>query len=537
MIMQDTSVFMPLDDFFNKIGRRRAIVLCQLPVSLAMGLITFFALLFSPASLTDTGFLITLLLHLLILVASLACPWNRLPAGTFAFIPVADCLVLALTRAVGGPVLSIIGLLIAFPVIWLAVSASKTRLALAITAPLLGTIASPLALGNEIEQTDLIRMILFPVIMGGLAITAHLVAGGVLKHRNIKDQKDLELVRLYEATKDHEQLLNVVLETVNVGVWAIDTGGRDILTNRRLRADRTMAQPMPGVNPFIVGPAQATQTLSAGPAELALSGDSFTNKLIRVGAGDHQQSFSATAKPFHDNEGRHKGSVLAFTDVTALVAALEARDKFVATVSHELRTPLTSILGYLELLRDEPDAEYLGVIERNAQRLLTLINDLLLVASEDLEIRRRPANLSQLVEKATRSAEHEASARGVILNDHIQSDLEAEVDPEQFTRAITQLLSNAIKFSPEGSEVLIALKGQNGGFTCSIRDQGIGMTEEEQEQAFTKFFRSDHAMKTAVPGAGLGLSISKAIIEAHGGQIGLKSKPGSGTTVTVSVSS
>ncbi|MCP9001916.1 HAMP domain-containing histidine kinase [Pseudarthrobacter sp. RMG13] len=329
----------------------------------------------------------------------------------------------------------------------------------------------------------------------------------------------------------------MVLETVNVGVWALDTGGGDILTNRRLRADRTMAQRMPGVNPFVVGPAQATQTLSAGPAELALSGDSFTNKLIRVGTGDQQQRFSATAKPFHDNEGRQKGSVLAFTDVTALVSALEARDKFVATVSHELRTPLTSILGYLELLRDEPDAEYLGVIERNAQRLLTLINDLLLVASEDLEIRRRPANLSQLVEKATRSAEHEASAKGIILNDHIQGDLEAEVDPEQFTRAITQLLSNAIKFSPEGSEVLIALRGQNGGFICSISDQGIGMTEEEQEQAFTKFFRSDHAMKTAVPGAGLGLSISKAIIEAHGGQIRLKSKPGSGTTVTVSVSS
>ena len=199
-----------------------------------------------------------------------------------------------------------------------------------------------------------------------------------------------------------------------------------------------MAQRMPGVNPFIVGPAQATQTMSAGPAGLALSGGSFTNKLIRVGAGDQQQSFSATAKHFHDNEGRQKGSVLAFTDVTALVSALEARDKFVATVSHELRTPLTSILGYLELLRDEPDAEYLGVIERNAQRLLTLINDLLLVASEDLEIRRRPANLSQLVEKATRGAEHEASAKGIILNDQIQGDLQAEVDPEQFTRAIAR---------------------------------------------------------------------------------------------------
>ncbi|WP_138135882.1 HAMP domain-containing sensor histidine kinase [Pseudarthrobacter sp. NamE2] len=534
--MRDTSVFMPLDDFFSKIGRRRAIVLCQIPVSLAMGLITFFTFLFSPASLTNAVFLITLVLHLLILVASLACPWNRLPAAAFVVIPVADCLALAVTREVGGPVLSIVGLLIAFPVIWLAVSASKTRLALAITAPLLGTIVSPLALGSEIEQRELIRMILFPVIMGGLAITAHLVAEGVLKHRNIRDQKDRELVRLHESTKNHEQLLDAVLETVNVGVWAIDTDGGDILTNRRLRADRTMAQQMPGVNPFVVGPDQSAQAMPDHPAKLALKGDSFTNKLIRVGAGEQQQSFSVTAKPLQDKEGRQKGSVLAFTNVTDLVTALEARDKFVATVSHELRTPLTPMLGYLELLKDEPDAGYIDVIDRNAQRLLTLINDLLLVASEDLEIRRRPANLSKLLKQAARNAEPEASAKGITLNNHIPGGLQAEVDPEQFTRAITLLLSNAIKFSPNGSEVKIGLRQHNDRFTCSIQDQGIGMTEEEQEHAFTKFFRSDHAMKTAVPGAGLGLSISKAIIEAHNGQIRLKSRPGGGTTVTVSLS-
>lgn len=526
---------MPVDDLFDKIGRRQAVVLCQLPVTAAMGLISFFTIVFSPASFTDSVFLGTLLLHLLILGASLAFPWHRLPAGMFLIIPAADCLALALTREVGGPVLSIVGLLMAFPVIWLSVSVSKARLALAITAPLVATIASPLVLGSEIERADLLRMIVFPVIMAGLAITARLVAGGVLKHRNTRDQKDRELLHLHEATQHHEQLLDAILETVNVGVWAIDADGRDILTNRRLRADRAAAGRTPGDNPFVVGTGVTTGTTFEGPAEHAIGGASFTNRLIRVGTDNQQRSYSSTAKPFHDTDGRLKGSVLAFTDVTTLVAALETRDHFIATVSHELRTPLTSILGYLDLLKDDFDREYLGVVERNAQRLLTLINDLLLVASEDLEIRRRPINLSELLNQAIRNADHEASAKDITLTSQIHAGVQAEVDPGQFARAIEQLLSNAIKFSADGSEVVVVLRGRNGGFICSISDHGIGMTEGEQQQAFTKFFRSDHAMKTAIPGAGLGLPISKAIIEAHGGQIGLKSMPGRGTTVTLSI--
>ncbi|BCW34458.1 two-component sensor histidine kinase [Arthrobacter sp. StoSoilA2] len=532
--MQDTSVFMPLDDFFDRIGRRRAVVLCQLPVTLAMGLIVVFAILFSPETMTDTAFQLMLVVHLLMLVACLAVPWNRLPPGTFVLIPLVDFVVLALTREVGGPVLSVVTLLIAFPVIWLSLSASRTRLVLAIAGPFCGIIASPYVLGHEVEQTELIRMIVVPVILAGFAVTAHLVAGVVVKHRNMQDLKDRELVRLHKATQDHQQLLDAVLETVNVGVWAIDAGGNDILTNHRLRADRKAAQRMPGHNPFTA--TDDTTQLPDSPVGLAMSGRSFTNKLIRVGQEDEQLVFSVAARQFHDDDGQLKGSVLAFTDVTTLVSALEAKDKFVATVSHELRTPLTSMLGFLELLGNDPNPGYLQVIERNAQRLLTLINDLLLVASEDLEIRRRPANLSRLMDAAARSAQQEASAKGIIIHDNIDADLEAEVDPGQFTRAIEQLLSNAIKFSPHGSEVTVSLRRQNGGFICSISDQGIGMTAEEQRQAFTKFFRSDQAMKTAIPGAGLGLSISKAIVEAHGGQINLESRPGKGTTVTLNVS-
>ncbi|MDR6985540.1 signal transduction histidine kinase [Paenarthrobacter nitroguajacolicus] len=524
---------MPLDDFFDKIGRRRAIVLCQLPVTLAMGLIIVFVILFSPETMANQTFQLTLAFHVLVLVACFALPWDRMPAGIFVVIPLVDCVVLAITREVGGPVLSVVTLLMAFPVIWLSVSASVVRVVLAIAAPFCGIIASPFLLGNEVEQAELIRMIVVPVILAGFAVTAHLVAGVVVKHRNEQVLKDRELVRLHKVTQDHRHLLDAVLGTVDVGVWAMDTSGGDILTNHRLRADREASQQMPGSNPFMVDHG-LTEPVDS-PAGLAMSGRSFTNKLIRVRHEDQELVFSVAARQFHDDDGQLRGSVLAFTDVTALVSALEAKDKFVATVSHELRTPLTSMLGYLELLGDDPNPGYLSVIERNAQRLLTLINDLLMVASEDLEIRRRPVNLSHLMNAAARTAQQEASAKGIIIHEHIETDVQGTVDPGQFTRAVEQLLSNAIKFSPHGTEVTVALKNQDDGFICSITDEGVGMTEEERRQAFTKFFRSDHAMKTAVPGAGLGLSISKAIVEAHGGHIDLESSPGKGTTVTLNL--
>ncbi|MFJ5954493.1 sensor histidine kinase [Paenarthrobacter sp. NPDC092416] len=497
--------------------------------------IVFLAVLFNPASLVHPAFFLVVFLHVLILGICLVLPWNRLPSWSFIFIPVVDCLVLGLLREVGGPVLSVVGLVMAFPVIWLSVSASKIRLALAILAPLCATVASPFVLGHEVERSEMIRMIVFPAIMGGLAVTGHAVARGLIKHTDRLDRKDRELVRLHGATKEHAQLLDTVLETVNVGVWAMDSNGADILTNRRLRADRSWAQESTeALNPFTLELGQFHEERNS-PADLAVRGASFTNRLVRAGDGEKQRTFSTAARPLLDEAGQLKGSIIAFTDVTALLKAQTARDKFVATISHELRTPLTSILGYLEILDHQPNPAFMGIIERNAERLLTLVNDLLLVASEDLELRRRPTDVSELLQEAVKNARPAAAARDITIAVRIHDCVEADVDSGQFSKAIDQLLSNAIKFSPEGSQVAIGLRGNDGKVELSVSDHGIGMTEQEQNEAFTKFFRSDRAMESAIPGAGLGLPLSKAIIEAHGGTIGLNSQPGSGTTVTVTV--
>ena len=517
-------VFLPLEDYFRKSGSRRAVILCQLPLTVTVAFILGLVALFSPATFSDPLFMLVPILHLAILGASVFLPWDRLPGGIFVLVPVADCFAVAFMREVSGPALSVVGLLMAFPVIWLAVSARKARVALAILAPLVATVISPFMVGGEIERSELIRMIVFPTIMTGLAVTGYAIALGVIRNRERLDRKDRELADLHQATRNHAQLMDSVLETVTVGVWAVNSKGEDILTNRRLRADRIWADGATTEeqqNPF-------TSCNGEGPAHLALRGASFTNRLVRVGMDGQQRTFSAAGRPLLDQSGRLNGSTIAFTDVTDLLEAQEIRDKFVATVSHELRTPLTSILGYLEISDGQPGPRVMDIIERNAHRLLSLVNDLLLVASEDLELRPRPTNVSELLRESARSAMTSAAAKDITIWTRRADEVTAVVDPGQLSKALDHVLSNAIKFSLDGGRVTLDLRQHDGSFEFSIEDQGIGMTGDELEQAFAKFFRAKHSMETAIPGAGLGLPLSKAIVEAHGGAIDLNSEPGGG---------
>jgi signal transduction histidine kinase len=251
------------------------------------------------------------------------------------------------------------------------------------------------------------------------------------------------------------------------------------------------------------------------------------------------RAYSVTARTMSSMNGSRSGAVITFAEVTALIRALSAKDNFVATVSHELRTPLTSILGYLELVLDEPGHEdiegELKIVQRNATHLLRLVNDLIAVASERVELSLQDTDVASLLAGVVSSSRNHASGSGVELVLDIEEPLTARVDPERISQVFGNLVSNAIKFSPDGGTVIARAHRANSHVVCSIADTGIGMDGQEQEQAFTKFFRSARSRETAIPGAGLGLPISKTIVEGHGGSISLHSEPGKGTTVTVSL--
>jgi signal transduction histidine kinase len=243
-----------------------------------------------------------------------------------------------------------------------------------------------------------------------------------------------------------------------------------------------------------------------------------------------------------DADGKSAGSVIVFNDVTDLVEALEAKDGFLHAVSHELRTPLTSILGYLDLALEEAEtlteagrlASDLRVAERNAERLLHLVSDLLATASGPT-LRVGDTDLSALVASSLASARPQADAAGIVLVDDAAAGVRGVLDPDRIHQVLDNLLSNAIKYSSAGDSVTASCRSADGVLEICVADTGRGMTEEDRLQVFDRFFRTADVQESAIPGLGLGLSITRMIVQAHGGTISVASTEGEGTAFTVRI--
>jgi signal transduction histidine kinase len=226
-----------------------------------------------------------------------------------------------------------------------------------------------------------------------------------------------------------------------------------------------------------------------------------------------------------------------------LVEADRLKDEFVALISHDLRTPLTSILGYLELTLEDEELSasqrgYLEVVERNAQRLLRLVSDLLFVArleAGQLELHESELDLASVVEQSVHEAEPRAAAGGITLKCETEPVPGMAADRGRMFQLLDNLVSNAIKFTPAGGEVRVRVTGGNGVVRLEVTDTGIGIPAEDQQRLFERFFRASTAADRQIAGTGLGLYIARAIVEAHGGEISVESEAGRGTAFRVEI--
>lgn len=219
------------------------------------------------------------------------------------------------------------------------------------------------------------------------------------------------------------------------------------------------------------------------------------------------------------------------------------KDEFVALISHELRTPLTSILGYVDLMLEEDAGslgrehrEFLEIVRRNADRLLNLVGDLLFVAQVDagkLTLETALVDLGQLAADCVGAMRPRAHDRGVELRFRRRGSTAVEGDPLRLAQLLDNLVSNAIKFTPEGGRVRVSVVGGRGGVELRVRDTGIGISKDEQARLFERFFRAEGATRLAIQGTGLGLTIAKAIAEAHCATIAVESTQGVGTEFRV----
>ena len=217
-----------------------------------------------------------------------------------------------------------------------------------------------------------------------------------------------------------------------------------------------------------------------------------------------------------------------------------AKDEFVALVSHELRTPLTSIIGYLEMVLEQ-DAEplttgqrqFLSTVSRNVERLATLVNELLFLVQADagrLQLTLAEADINQLLTEATEAAQPAANAKQIELTLEAGLLAPAVCDRGRIAQLVDNLVSNAVKFTPQGGRVEVKAAQDGSAIALSVSDTGIGIPADELPRLFGRFFRASSATTNAIPGTGLGLAISQAIAEAHNSTITVQSTLAQGTT-------
>lgn len=226
------------------------------------------------------------------------------------------------------------------------------------------------------------------------------------------------------------------------------------------------------------------------------------------------------------------------------VKAGRTRSEFLSNMNHELRTPMNAILGFSELIKakafgDMVDkyTEYAGIIHDSGLHLLALINDMLDLAKIEggkLSLRESQFGLGHLISDAASEHEVKAAERGVALSVSIERNMpQIHADERAMRQILSNLLSNAVKFTPSGGSVSVFACRAGERLAFGVKDTGIGIPREDQEQVFERFGRGRHDVATADKGTGLGLAIVKGFAEAHDGEVVLESAPGAGTCVTV----
>jgi two-component system phosphate regulon sensor histidine kinase PhoR len=241
-------------------------------------------------------------------------------------------------------------------------------------------------------------------------------------------------------------------------------------------------------------------------------------------------------------ENGGEGVIVVFHDITELKRLERIRQDFVANVSHELRTPLTTIRGYVEALQDDSlengaqARQFLQIIERHTQRMEKIVSDLLLLSeieSPDRMLRKHPLSIAELIFSVIEALRPMAESKQQTVQMEVASGLPPlRADSQKIHQVITNLLHNAICYTPEKGNIFIAAKAVEKGMEISVSDNGIGIPPEDLPRIFERFYRVDKGRSRDLGGTGLGLSIVKHIVEAHGGRVSVESKPGHGSRFT-----
>ncbi|MFE7844700.1 sensor histidine kinase [Microbacterium sp. NPDC057407] len=468
--------------------------------------------------------------------ATFVIPWNRMPFGWVAVVPAVDMVAITLLQLAAPG--SAMGLLWIFPTTWLASGFGLLGLFAVIAA-----IAVILGLLVAITPQPLTyTTFLLPLVLVALAATSHLTARRSDAQRTLLAKQALLLRRVLEHTRRQEQVVTEVLDAVDFGVVRIDPDGSVSVTNEAHgRLQQAIRAGDGGGASAFRDDGVTRLPPDELPVERALRGEAFDSQIVWFGEDpDPRQALSVTARRLIDPDGRDAGAVVISRDVTSELEALRARDELVASVSHELRTPLTSILGYLDLVIEEPDIPdhvraNLDIAERNAERLLRIVADILAASSSSsssIEATMTPQLLDarDIVRASGVALVPRAASRAVTIDTTGLEEATAWADPVRLRQVVDNLVSNAITYNKDGGTVFLGTTTDGTSTWILVRDTGIGISEADRSRLFQRYYKAGAERRA---GTGLGLAITRDIVRAHGGELGLHTSPGVGSTFIV----
>jgi PAS domain S-box-containing protein len=343
----------------------------------------------------------------------------------------------------------------------------------------------------------------------------------------------LSNARLYRTVAEEKERSSAILLHIADGIVAVDRDQRIVLWN-------ATAEQITGV--------PATEALGRTVPDVLqrdLKGAeprSGRGEPVTITRGGKDVFLSVAEAVMLDAAGNVAGRIFAFHDVSSERLLDQMKSDFVATVSHELRTPLTSIYGFAETLlrRDidfsEPEREtFLGYIASESERLIAIVDDLLNVARLEagtLGLALRPTDVGDVVRLvAERTREGLDDGASVSLEvDLAEGSMTADADPDTLTRILQQLVDNAVKFSPEGGTITVAVRRRADSIEIRVSDEGIGIPRADLQRIFTKFYRAETGAGHTAAGTGLGLFLVRGLLAAMGGRISVESVEGEGST-------
>ncbi|PSL38174.1 signal transduction histidine kinase [Labedella gwakjiensis] len=530
-------------------GRLRVFVRAQLPLLLATVFVFVVAVVAVPSALTSSVFLLGVGSIVAASIAAAAVPWETVSPSSLISVAVVDIAGVAFIRAELLDDIPSIGMLAIFPILWLSYGFGRPAILLAVGGALFIT-SYEFAYNGTWPSTALqwANVITLPALIIAVAIVVNVASSQLRRNRQrLLVALDSQAKALRDS-HDNELLSRAILDTVTAGVAFYDADNRLVVANDSASAlvglvgFRLDEPPYAGVN---VLAADRTTTIPFDQQIIprALRGEAIDEHVEWLGPAGAQVAIMASARRVHRPDGDLLGTVIVAYDITELAQAIDIREEFLTTVSHELRTPLTSMTGYLELLEDSlavtdtTSARYLEVISRNTKTLRDRIADLLAATESETVVDPRSIHLGAIVDDAVSAVSELATARGHLVDVRRTHAATAWVqgDPGQLRQAFTELLTNAIKFSPPESRITVELDTTDAEVIVSVHDRGPGLDRGERAQMFDRFYRTPFARSSAIQGFGLGLAMVKNTIDGHRGRVSVASAEGRGSRVTVAI--